>query len=202
MSGRSGLPDGLWVWACRRGRRRGSSRLEACRSRRTRVGEWWLRSRGRRARRVCRRWACACAGGRVRTRPRRCNCNCIYHMIRTMAARGSEAGSSAKTERLGMRARPAVRPASGRTCWIVVSRGRKYVLWLTHLPEQRCEGHWSVSVREGAAATARALCLCVVVVRARDFPDAQPRAAASEPARAAAACISANGVNTPSLSHA
>jgi hypothetical protein len=33
-----------------------------------------------------------------------------------MAARGSEERSSAETERLGMRARPAVRPASGRTC--------------------------------------------------------------------------------------
>lgn len=114
---------------------------------------------------------------------------------RSFRRRGAVAGLQAGGE-------SAVRPASGRTCWIVVSCGRKYVLWLTHLPEQRCEGHWSVSVREGAAATARALCLCVVVFRARDFPDAQPRAAASEPARAAAACISANGVNTPSLSHA
>ena len=35
-----------------------------------------------------------------------------------MAARGSEERSSAETERLGMRARPAVRPASGRTCFL------------------------------------------------------------------------------------
>lgn len=190
MSGRSARRGGLLVWARRRRHRRGSSLVEAYRSRRTRVEEWWLRSRGWRARKVCRKWACACAGGRIRGEADRIQCR--YHMIRTMAARGSEAGSSAKTERLGMRVRPAVRPASGRTCWEVVSRGREGVVCITHLPEQRCEGHWGVNVCEdAAAATARAILLsssrlsgCSTTSRLA--------------ARDAAACISAGWSEHPS----
>ena len=186
------------MWARRRRHRQGSSLLEACRSRRTRVGEWWLRSRGWKARRVCRRWACACAGGGIRARPTGYN-QCPYHMIRTMAARGSEAGSSAKTERLGMRARPAVRPASGRTCWEVVSRGRAGVVCFTHLPEQRCEGHWSVNVCEYAAAAIARARAGVVVATFRMFNDLTSRGLRLGLRRRA---LASTGVNTRPLSHA
>jgi hypothetical protein len=64
-----------------------------------------------------------------------------------MAARGSEERSSAETERLGMRARPAVRPASGRTCFFGSVLVLKCVGSNTHLPKQRGESHWSVKTR-------------------------------------------------------
>jgi hypothetical protein len=64
-----------------------------------------------------------------------------------MAARGSEERSSAETERLGMRARPAVRPASGRTCFLRSVLVLKCDLSNTHLPKQRGEGHWNMKTR-------------------------------------------------------
>jgi hypothetical protein len=64
-----------------------------------------------------------------------------------MAARGSEERSSAETERLGMRARPAVRPASGRTCCLRSVLVLEYGFSNTHLPKQRGESHWSVKSR-------------------------------------------------------
>jgi hypothetical protein len=51
---------------------------------------------------------------------------------------------------MGMRVRPAVRPASGRTCCELVSGGREYFLHLTYLPEQRGESHWSVRTKDRA----------------------------------------------------
>lgn len=64
-----------------------------------------------------------------------------------------------------------MRPASGRTCCHVVSCGREDVVYLTHLPEQRCEGHWVVNVYGYAAtATARAR-PDVVVATFRMFND-------------------------------
>jgi hypothetical protein len=64
-----------------------------------------------------------------------------------MAARGSEVRSSAEAERLGMRATPAVRPASGRTCFLRSVLVLNYVVVITHLPKQRGESHWSVKAR-------------------------------------------------------
>jgi len=64
-----------------------------------------------------------------------------------MAARGSEERSSAETERLGMRATPAVRPASGRTCCLGSVLVLKYDRTDTHLPKQRGESHWNVKTR-------------------------------------------------------
>jgi hypothetical protein len=113
-----------------------------------------------------------------------------------MAARGSEAGSSAKTERLGMRARPAVRPASGRTCWEEVSRDREDIVCLTHLPEQRCEGHWGVNVCGDAAkatATARAIPLLLSSSRLSGCSTTSRLAARDAPA-----CISAEWSEHPS----
>jgi hypothetical protein len=90
-----------------------------------------------------------------------------------MAARGSEERSSAETERLGMRARPAVRPASGRTCFLRSALVFIFSceLKITHLPKQRGESHWSVDMEGGRAVAAKAE-LCVVVQSHRDyFPD-------------------------------
>jgi hypothetical protein len=88
-----------------------------------------------------------------------------------MAARGSEERSSAETERLGMRARPAVRPASGRTCCLRSVLVLECDLSNTHLPKQRGESHWSVkSQRVGRMAAKAELCVVVQSHRAY-FPD-------------------------------
>jgi len=92
-----------------------------------------------------------------------------------------------------------VRPASGRTCWELVSRGREEIVCVTHLPEQRCKGHWSVNMCEyAAAATARAR-PGVVVATFRMFNDLTSRGLRLGERRRA---LAPNGVNTRPLSHA